>query len=243
MGLVAHIGGLLMDLLMLKRKWSRGTYRLRHLATQKVTKPGYFSQHGQDRFVADLLGNLRGGVFIDIGAHDGETYSNTCYFERELGWSGIAIEPMLPVFQKLTAARTCTAINGCVADYDGVASFMQLSGYTEMYSGMVESMSSHQKARIEREQSLHGGTKELIQVPCFTLNTILQEHNIRNIDFLSIDTEGSELSILATLDYKRVPIRVICVENNYGSKSIQNFLTQQGYRLMVIAGADEIYLQ
>src|SRR5258706_11369284 len=56
--------------------------------------PPYYSQHSQDRFVDNfLLHGKRGGVFVDVGAYDGVALSNTYYFEKELGWQGICIEP------------------------------------------------------------------------------------------------------------------------------------------------------
>ena len=53
---------------------------------------------GQDTLIAELLGSKRDGVFIDIGANDGVTISNTYFLEKELGWSGVAIEPIPSIF-------------------------------------------------------------------------------------------------------------------------------------------------
>jgi len=54
---------------------------------------------GQDVFVAELLSFKKNGVFVDIGANDGVTISNTWYFEKELGWDGIAIEPIPQIYE------------------------------------------------------------------------------------------------------------------------------------------------
>ena len=65
----------------------------------------------------------------------------------------------------------------------------------------------------------------------FFLKTILDRHGITHIDYLSIDTEGNELSILKTIDFEKFDIEIIDVENNYNSPDIRNFLKSKGYQL------------
>ncbi|MFZ3584632.1 methyltransferase, partial [Loktanella sp. DJP18] len=62
---------------------------------QGMLVPGfsYASQAGQDRAVERILNGKRGGTFLDIGAYDGLTGSNSLYFERCLGWTGLLVEP------------------------------------------------------------------------------------------------------------------------------------------------------
>ena len=83
---------------------------------------------GQDILVSALLHHKRGGVFVDIGANDGITISNSLYFERELGWNGIAVEPIPSVFDKLQRNRKCTVVHGCVAPRSGKGKFLEVVG-------------------------------------------------------------------------------------------------------------------
>jgi FkbM family methyltransferase len=229
-------------MLTLERKSRRALYRLIHAETPKIHEPGYFSQHGQDRFVADTL--FRGktnGIFVDVGAHDGVTFSNTCYLERELAWKGVAVEPAPRVFERLSKARTCIVVKCAVADFDGEVEFLELEGYSEMCSGIPSRQHRFHRARIDREQQVHGGTRRTIVVPCRKLQTILEEFDIHEIDYLSLDTEGNEYDILSSLDFDVIQIRTISVENNYGSRKIQRLLNTNGFRLVALAGPDEIY--
>src|SRR5215510_8537437 len=102
----------------LKRVYFRKKFR--NVATNSQAAPHhYHSQHGQDRFIdTNLLRGKRGGVFVDVGAYDGVALSNTCYFEKELGWTGLCIEPNPIVFERLTQNRNCTTVNCGVGGKD-----------------------------------------------------------------------------------------------------------------------------
>ena len=66
----------------------------------------FHSQIGQDRFLLEhFFRGRRGGVFVDIGAYDGEMFSNTLFFERSMGWTGLCVEPLPSAFAKLAATR------------------------------------------------------------------------------------------------------------------------------------------
>src|SRR5580700_5035187 len=76
----------------------------------------YHGQFRQDKFINDhFFKNRKNGTFIDIGAFDGVSLSNTCFFEKELDWSGICIEPIPEIYEQLKANRNCTCIHGCIA--------------------------------------------------------------------------------------------------------------------------------
>lgn len=230
-------------MLTLARKMRRADYRLLHLAVPKVRTPGYFSQHGQDRFIAEtLLAGKRNGVFVDVGAYDGETFSNTLHMERVLGWTGLAIEPQPRAFQLLQTRRTCATANCCVADYTGDVEFLDLEGYAAMFSGMQENYDANHKARIRRDLRLHGGDQHTIRVPCVPLMSLLLKHGLHDIDYMSIDTEGSEYAILSSIDFAAIAIDVISVENNYGDRKFERLMRGAGYRMVALAGPDEIYV-
>jgi hypothetical protein len=69
---------------------------------------------------------LRHGIFVDVGANDGVTFSNTLWLERQLGWSGLAIEPNPEVFAKLCANRRCTTLSLCVSEKTGGVQQLQV---------------------------------------------------------------------------------------------------------------------
>jgi hypothetical protein len=66
-------------------------------------KNKYYSQIRQDRYIDFFFSKKRNGVFVDIGANDGVTLSNTYFLEKERHWTGICIEPIPSSFEKLKA--------------------------------------------------------------------------------------------------------------------------------------------
>ena len=175
----------------------------------------YSGQIEQD-FLLDsaVFQGMRDGVFVDIGAHDGTTLSNTLVFERERGWRGLCIEPNPAVFTQLAKARKVPTLNVAVGAENGVLPFHQVIGHGEMLSGLVDTTSPDHMARVEREVARFGGNTTIIDVPVRRLDDILTEYGIDEVHYLSIDTEGAERAVLASLDHTRVFIHVVDVECN-----------------------------
>lgn len=205
----------------------------------------YPSQFGQDKYAHEhFFQNKRDGIFVDVGAHDGISCSNTYFFEKELGWSGICVEPIPEVFEHLAKNRSCLCVHACAtAIKNPTVPFILGQGYTEMLSGMVHTFDPRHLARLKREIIQYGGSYKIIDIPTVNLQNLLDAHNIARIDFLSIDTEGSELEILQTIDFQRVHVSVIDVENNYNDNKIRLFLQSKGFHLVVtFNGMDEMYV-
>lgn len=195
----------------------------------------YYSQCGQDKRVDEIFKGHRGGVFIDIGAHNGVTYSNTCFFEKERGWAGICIEPMPARFAELKASRNCLCVEGCISDINGIDQLLMVSSPrvdTEMLSGLLHKYDARHLERVKKEISLYGGTYDIIDVECHVLNDLLENNGITHVNYLSIDTEGGEFDILASIDYSKFKIDVITVEDNYGDSRFIPFLEEKGYRFV-----------
>ncbi|MCH8245849.1 MAG: FkbM family methyltransferase [Bacteroidetes bacterium] len=129
-----------------------------------------------------------------------------------------------------------------LAGIAGCTEIMEISGYAERLSGIVENYDVRHLKRIELELDQHGGRRRMIEVPCQTLNELLESHNISTVEYLDIDTEGSELSILSAVDWNRFDIKVIGVENNYRDYRIPQLLMRHGYKFHSVVG-DEFYIK
>lgn len=93
----------------------------------------YHNQVEQDKILNKMFfKNKKYGMFLDIGAHDGLTGSNSCFFERELQWTGICIEPIPEIYEQLCKNRKCKCINACAYNKNGTTKFNRISGYSEM---------------------------------------------------------------------------------------------------------------
>ena len=101
----------------------------------------FCSQAGQDRFIAEhLFAKRSGGVFVDIGAHDGVTGSNTLYFEKYLNWAGLCIEAAPAHFDTLAGHRSVACVNLAVADFEGEDRFFEVTEGLHQMSGLVADM-------------------------------------------------------------------------------------------------------
>jgi FkbM family methyltransferase len=208
---------------------------------EELIKSGYFSQYGQDKFIAEYFDFLKKGIFVDIGANDGKTLSNTYYLEKNLLWHGIAIEPSPKVFQRLEKNRDCILINACISDVVGNSDFLELTGHTEMLSGLVDKYDERHIKRINDEIEEFSGKKNYIQVPCYKLEDVIRKQGLDKINYLNIDIEGGEIDVLKSIDFNNLDIDIIGVENNYKEDEIKNYLNKFGYRLIAIVGSDEMY--
>jgi len=163
------------------------------------------SQFGQSKFVDQLLAGLRGGFFIECGAADGETYSNSLFFELERNWTGILIEAN-PVFYRgiLNKKRHAYVLQACLStERRPMKLHMQPAG---VLGGLVNTMHRSHLTFIGRRK------RSEITVNCFPLNAIMTAINVTHVDYLSLDVEGAELEILRTIEWTQLKIDVITVE-------------------------------
>jgi FkbM family methyltransferase len=183
------------------------------------------SQLGQDVWVLERTKFERPGFFVDIGATDGILFNNTFLLESEFGWRGICAEPNPDYFAKLAQNRTCTVSADCIAGESGrEVEFVladEFGGITEYCKDMHD----------ERRRAFKDLGKTLM-FKTTSLDDFLRKHNApRTIDYLSIDTEGSEYEILKNFPFDQWEVRLITVEHNFTPmrQSIRELLTAKGY--------------
>jgi FkbM family methyltransferase len=178
--------------------------------------PTYYSQIDQDRILnEEVFCGMRNGVFVDVGAHDGISFSNTLTFEREFGWTGLCIEPNPDVFPLLIENRSAVCLEIAIAKGEGRLPFIKADGYAQMLSGLSQSMDTRHRERIAREAKEHNTSHSVMEVDVRPLASVLSEHRISEVHYLSIDTEGNEADVLESIDFQAVMIHVITVEANY----------------------------
>lgn len=183
------------------------------------------SQLFQDLLVLFVLKGKRNGYFIEFGATNGVTLSNTYLLEKVYGWSGILAEPARCWKDDLKKNRNCTIDYRCVWSETGKSiefnetADANLSTTTEY---LVRDL--HASSRV-------GGKK--YNVDTVSLNDLARSHNAPvEIDYLSLDTEGSELRILKNFDFQKHNIKLITVEHNFASpdrEDIFALLISKGY--------------
>ncbi len=162
----------------------------------------FYSQQGEDIYVyRNFINKIApDGIFVELGAMDGLTYSNTKFFEDVLKFSGTLIEPTQQYESLVKNRPGCKCYNVAVNYKKEMVKF--LGNYAT--AGLVDTMNS------KFRHFWHQGANEYY-VNGEPICDILQKSNIQYIDFLSIDVEGGEQVVLETLDFS-VPIYVVCIE-------------------------------
>lgn len=201
----------------------------------------YFSQYGQDRWLADLVfQGKRGGVFAEIGALDGVLHSNSLFFEKTLGWTGMLAEPQPDLAAQCRKMRpACDVIQAAISNHNGVAEFCAISGALVGWSGLVDSLEDEHRARIIG--AIPAEARKTISVPCMTLAEALDHCGIAHVDYLSVDVEGAEGAIFSIFPFDCFDIDVIGVENNWMKPDVENILSKAGYRKLTRIGVDDFY--
>lgn len=196
----------------------------------------FYSQAGQDYFLENnIFKGYKNGIFMDVGAHNGVNINNTLFFEKNHGWTGINIEPIKEVFDKLMENRPkCTNLNCAIDLIDGTAEFVCNTGYTEMLSGLKNQYDPRHRNRMKNELKRYGGSTNIIQVQTKRIETICDEYNTKHINYLSIDVEGAEFNVIKSINFDKVFIDVIGFENNFYDKSlfIIAYLQEKGYKMV-----------
>lgn len=183
------------------------------------------SQLFQDLFVRWQLSEKRDGFFVEFGAMDGITLSNSKSLEAHFQWRGILAEPARCWHERLVRNRACAIDLRCVWTSTGETLRFTETSAPELST--VESFSEKDFHSASRQN------RDVYEVQTVSLNDLLAEYEAPvAIDYLSIDTEGSELSILTGLDFSRHNFRIITVEHNYTSDrdKIFDLLSKHGYR-------------
>ena len=182
------------------------------------------AQLRQDLFVLSELDFLKNGFFVEFGATNGLSLSNTYLLEKEYGWKGILAEPAKCWHKALYANRTSNIETKCVWSKSNDTITFNETTIAELST--ISAFSSSDIHKNTREN----GTK--YEVETISLNDLLDKYEApKTIDCLSIDTEGSEFEILSHFDFERYQFRVITCEHNYTPmrQKIYELLTANGY--------------
>ena len=210
---------------------------------EQVQSAGYCSQWGQDVLLdRHVFAGMCRGVFADVGAYDGVTYSNSYYLEQQRGWSGVCIEANPDVFAACAAARSSLCVHAAIIDGDSdTAEFMVAPGGAVMLSGLTASMDARHARRIERDAGVNVPGRTVV-VPSRRLSVVLTDADITRIDLLLVDVEGGECGVLRSIDLAAFGMPVVLVENNYGEYKIASMMRRASYRLVGRIGRDELYV-
>ena len=206
-------------------------------AAQRFLKHGhYHALYGIDRQMTAYLPQ-EGGFYVELGANNGITQSNTLYFERRKGWRGVLIEPSMNKFlecRRNRADRNAFFCAACVPmDYpDPVVwlTYSNLMTFTQAFDSDLADSGAH--VDLARTHLGKGEQPFAFPAAARTLTSILDEAGApKLIDFLSLDVEGAEIGVLKGLDHQVYRFRYMVIECR-DIEAAQSYLEGCGYALV-----------
>jgi FkbM family methyltransferase len=195
----------------------------------------FYSQQEEDKILYDKYLNYKNGFFIELGAMDGIVFSNTKFFEDELNWKGILIEPTAQYENMIINRPNCYNFNYAISENYGELDFIGNSAI----GGLKKSMSEKHKKSWNIDESLG------FKVQSIPFYEITKNIKIDKVDLFSIDVEGGELEVLKTFDWN-IPVYIILIEmdNNEEEKDnkCRNILNNKNFKFDMKLGLNEVWI-
>lgn len=187
--------------------------------------------------------NIKKGFFIEAGANNGKSQSNTLYYEKYMGWRGLLVEAIPALAEHCRQNRPKCIVENCAlvaADYP--------EEYIEMnYCNLMSVVRGGLKNREEEQKHLQSGRKCLeegdetysVIVPARTLNDVLDKHHIGHVDLFSLDVEGYEAQVLKGIDFDLHRIEYMLVEVH--SREEVEAVIGSLYKAVAVLNVEESY--
>lgn len=193
--------------------------------------------------------NFQNGFYIEAGANNGITQSNTHSLES-LSWNGLLIEPNKQRFSECQSHRSDRNIfeNCALVSFDHKESTIAGNFAEQNIDDSLVSQVTipldyhdiHQRTATEEKAA----TRPIIHVPAKTLQSIVDHHKIKQIDFLSLDVEGYEYEVMNGLDFEKNPPRFIRVETSslqYRIDACHEYMTTKGYHFLGMPNINDCF--
>ena len=208
-------------------RFSAGSGDVGYAEWQTQLKKKTVSQLGQDLWVLEKTGYKRGGFFVEFGATDGVLLSNTWLLEKEFGWEGICAEPNPNFFAQLKKNRQCKVSNQYIGRESGeYVEFILANAY-----GGNQCFAGDDRHKAKRDAYVSAG--QVTTLISISLDDLLEQHQApQKINYISIDTEGSEYDLLSTFPFNKWNVHLFTIEHNFSHQreKIRNLLEGNGYR-------------
>lgn len=208
-----------------------------------------YSLHELDEKMLKYL-NFNNGFFIEAGANDGISQSNTFLYEKEYGWNGLLVEPNPSKCIQCKNNRP----NSIVENYalvsntysgDFIEGDFNHDGYAESLMSMVLDEGDWCDDELRYYKKIKKEDLNTIEVPAITLDKLLEKHNIKKIDFFSLDVEGYEISVLNGFDIEKyLPTYMLIETTTFENrkKFIFEYMENKNYKVVEqLSGNDYLF--
>ncbi|WP_440915274.1 FkbM family methyltransferase [Candidatus Pelagibacter sp.] len=198
---------------ILKIKFFYNLYKL--LKIFKNNKPShYYAEFAEDVFTDRILRNLNNGFYVDVGCYHPFKGSLT-YRLYKRNWNGLNLDISKTSIDLFNISRNKDLnLNLAVTNFDGETFYYENSSINQQNSLI----------RLNENQ-------KKIKIKCNTLNTIFEKNNVKNIDYLNVDVEGTELKVVEGINLQKYKPKLISIENN--NLLIEDYLKSNIYKILV----------
>ena len=194
------------------------------------SKNEHLGEFGEDIFIRRFFKNTRSGFYVDIGCYHPIKGSLTYYLFKK-GWNGLNIDLSKVSIDLFKIARPKDYnVNAAITDFDGDTIY-------------------YENGAINQQNSLiSNGQKKQIKIKAYKLETLLNNLNITNVDFLNIDVEGNDFKVISNFNFSKFRPKLISIEQNiYNSEELlkldcHKLLTKNNYFLTSKIGVTCIYI-
>ncbi|XP_066590391.1 uncharacterized protein [Prorops nasuta] len=193
---------------------------------------------GQAAVIREILKDKRQGFFVECGAYDGETRSNTLFLERFYDWTGLLVEAdpinftkLLQKNRKAFISPTCLSINGRAT----VAPFLMARNI-----GRLHSPDNSTESFTNSPDVAHTGVH--LDVQCFPLEAYLYALKVNTVHYLSLDIEGYEAEVLENIPFHLIDIQTLSVEHKHSEKGkgyMIDLMRKRGYKVYAYVERDD----
>lgn len=204
----------------------------------------YYGQNLEDKIVHEYFGNYKGAL-LDIGANSGDILSNSLAL-IEQGWSAVLVEPSPKAFAKLSQLHEGNPYVSCIqvaiSDVEGDLDFYDSGEH--LGKGDTSLLSSLDGNEIKRWHNTT--TFEPIKVKVEKWDTFLQKSPLKKFDFISIDAEGVDITILKQMNLNELGCKCLIVEWNsipQNKSEIESIVIPQGFKLLHLNGENLIFVK
>ena len=200
-----------------------------------------YSQHEIEKYLDKQFSSP--GFFLEIGCWDGELISQTAWLEREKGWIGLCVDPFPVHFEN----RTCRVCERAISRDGEPRAFIRVTidrkngGNVSYFSGFKNTIQTHWpmiEASCDYEE---------LEIKTITIARLYEKYSLpQHVEFLSVDTEGSELEIFQSIDFDRYSFGLIVFEHNENEvikNGVGEILHGHGYQLLDSLRCDDIYVK
>lgn len=206
-------------------------------------KGGYFGLNDMDRRLEKYM-DYNDGFFVELGANDGMTQSNSYHFELKRSWKGVLVEPSPHNYIDCLALRGSKSkvfCNACVS-FDFKEKFVEI-----VYSDLMSIARGLENDIVDIDQHARNGITFLSKnESLFTFGAVarpLQDILItagapKVIDFLSLDVEGAEIEVLKGIDFTDFTFKYMLIECR-DFKKLSEFLNDKGYKFVTKLGVHD----